>query len=560
MGIKNPEITIGQMYRALTHVRQFKKAVGSPEQAQIKKLMQIVRANETSAFGKKHKFERIRSVKEYQSLVPPCNYEDLQPYIQAAMEGSARQLTAETPFMYATTSGTTAAPKLIPITNSHLRDYTRAFQVHNYQMIEDYPRGAEGRFLIISSNDEEGQVPSGAPYGAVSGLLNRRQPAVIKKYFALPYELCKIKDVEAKYYLMLRVAAPQGVTAILCCNPSSLMLMADQLCEHAGDLIADIYDGTIKKSYLPPHLREALKRYQHPDRVRARELDCILEKEGKLLPKHVWPDLALISCWKGGPMGFYLDRLPELYGDLPIRDFGYMASEGRGSIPLSNEGAAGVLALTSHFFEFVPEEEADSPAKRFLTAEELELDRRYYIYFTTASGLFRYNINDLIEVVGFHERTPVIQFVRKGAGISSITGEKLTEEQVRVALCLAVRQLKLTELSHFTAAVELGNPPHYVCYAELRANLSEPVRKEFLRIFEQSLQAQNPEYLDKRATRRLGAPRLEGLPPGTYARLRQQRVLEGAPEAQVKIPLLSSIGDFGGRLALLDSSAREAVV
>ncbi|HNH72266.1 MAG TPA: hypothetical protein PLF23_00740, partial [Candidatus Obscuribacter sp.] len=47
---------------------------------------------------------------------------------------------------------------------------------------------------------------------------------------------------------------------------------------------------------------------------------------------------------------------------------------------------------------------------------------------------------------------------------------------------------------------------------------------------------------------RLGRPRLKLLAPGTYARLRQQRVMEGAPEAQVKIPLLSPSG-FSSRLS-----------
>jgi hypothetical protein len=46
---------------------------------------------------------------------------------------------------------------------------------------------------------------------------------------------------------------------------------------------------------------------------------------------------------------------------------------------------------------------------------------------------------------------------------------------------------------------------------------------------------------------------LKILPQGTYTRLRQQRVLEGAPEAQVKIPLLSSPKSFSNRLALLEA-------
>jgi hypothetical protein len=556
MTLGNFDITIGQLLRRATHVRRFHNATRSPLAAQSTKLLEIIRANSETAFGRKYQFDKINSIADFQSFVPPCQYEDLLPYISAVMNGQKRQLTFEEPFMFAITSGTTSQPKFIPITESHLRDYTHAFQIHNYQMIKDFPDGAKGRFLIITSNDEEGRAPTGVPYGAVSGLLNRRQPQIIRQHFSIPYELCKIKDVDTKYYLMLRIALGQDVRGILCCNPSSLLLLSDQLREHASDLVADLSDGTVKSCYAPPrHLEDAFTPYLAPQRQRAEELVSMLETAGTLLPKMVWPRLAVLSCWKGGPMSFYLEKIPDAYGQIPIRDFGYMASEGRGSIPLDNEGAGGVLAVTSHFFEFVHEHDAESPSKIFRTADQLELNERYYIYFTTASGLYRYNINDLIEVVGFQENTPIIQFVRKGLGISSITGEKLTEEQVLVALTLAVRQLNLaTELSHFTAEVALGCPPYYVCFAELSAYLPDSVKNEFIRIFDQSLRMQNPEYEDKRATKRLGLPVLRTLPIGTYTRLRQQRVSEGAPEAQVKIPLLSSPSSFSKKLALLEVS------
>lgn len=554
-------ISVGQLLRRATHLRHFNRAVRQPWSAQRDKLMQILRANESSLFGQRHHFGRISSVEEFQSFVPPSRYEDLSPYIEGIIEGRKGQLTCEQPIMFATTSGTTGKPKFIPITLRHLKDYTHAFQIHNYQMIRDYPQGARGRFLIITSNDEEGAVASGLPYGAVSGMLNRQQSPFVRKFFALPYELCKVKDIDAKYYLMLRLALCQPVTAILCCNPSSLILLADQLKEHGQDLIKDIFDGTIKKSYLPrDDFWSRLEKTLGANRKRAYELGTLLSEGGNLLPSQVWPNLALISCWKGGPMSFYLDRLPEYYGDLPIRDFGYMASEGRGSIPLSNDGAGGVVALTSHFFEFVHEDEIDSVRPKFLTVDKILLGQRYFIYFTTEAGLYRYNINDLIEVVGFYERTPLIRFVRKGTGISSITGEKVTEEQVQAALQSTVKELKLSEIKHFTAAVRLGTPPLYSCFVELHGGISESVKCEFIRMFDLALQAENQEYRDKRASRRLGAPRLVVLPAGTYTMLRQRRVLEGAPEAQVKIPLLTASLDFENQIDSLLAGSRSTGV
>lgn len=543
-------IHLGQFYRRATHIRRFLDAVKKPQAVQSQKLLSFIRANENSAFGKAHNFDKIRTVEDYQRYVPPSKYEDLQPYIDRVRAGGTNQLTRETPFMFATTSGTTALPKFIPITASHIRDYTHAFQVHNYHLIKDYPRAADGRFLLITSNDEEGRTESDIPYGAVSGMLNRRQPEVIRKHFATPYELCKIKNVDTKYYLMLRSALGLDVTALICCNPSSLLLLADQMREHAGDLVSDLFDGTVKHAHRPPAIYdEAFSKYFAPNKERARQLDKMLEKEGTLLPRKVWSNLEILVCWKGGPMAFYLDKLPELYGNMPVRDFGYMASEGRGTIPLSSDGAGGVLALTSHFYEFVEEDELESSSPKFLLAHQLKKGGRYYIYFTTAAGLYRYNINDLIEVVDFQDETPIIQFVRKGMGVSSITGEKLTEEQVLVALTMAKTQLGLNEVEHCTVEVELGSPPFYVAFAEVSSELPDSVKSQFIRIFDDSLKNQNPEYDDKRSTKRLGLPVMRTLPSGTYMKLRQQRVSQGAPEAQVKIPLLSAYSSFSGQLA-----------
>ena len=343
-------------------------------------------------------------MQDYRRRVPPSTYETLKPYIDSLMSGSKKQLTIDEPFMFATTSGTIDKPKFIPINDRHLADYTHAFQIHNYHLIKDFPTAANGRFLIISSDDEVGKTPSGLPYGAVSGLLNRRQSPLIRRHFAIPYEVCKIKNVDIKYYLMLRASLVQDVTALLACNPSSLLLLAAQLKEHGGDLIADIFDGTVKNQYAPPpEWRDAFSKHLVSNRERARVLEKMLNQDNVLLPKAVWPNLAIISCWKGGPMSFYLEKLPEYYGNIPVRDFGYMASEGRGSIPLINEGAGGPLAITSHFFEFVAEDEMETKSPHFLTAADLKLHGRYYIFFTTSAGLYRYNINDLVEVTGFYE-------------------------------------------------------------------------------------------------------------------------------------------------------------
>ena len=47
----------------------------------------------------------------------------------------------------------------------------------------------------------------------------------------------------------------------------------------------------------------------------------------------------------------------------------------------------------------------------------------------TATGLYRYFMNDLVETIGFFRATPLLRFVQKGKGVTSLTGEKLYEAQ-----------------------------------------------------------------------------------------------------------------------------------
>ena len=530
---------------------RFDDATWTPREAQEQKLLEVVGRNKDTAYGRDHGFGRVRSIEDYQSAVPMNTYETLTPYIDRVFAGEENVLTADAPLMFATTSGTTGRAKYIPVTPSYLHEYSHGVHVHLYRMFTDFGDMLDGKILVSSSSDEEGRSEGGLPFGAISGYLARKMPGAIKRFYALPYELSKVKQVESKYYLTLRYGAAEDVRLLVTPNPSSLLLLADKLNVWADELIHDIRKGGANPAYVPGCSPKALTAGLRADPARADELQAILKRDGALTPTAVWPNLRLLSCWKGGTMPLYLRKLPAVFGDVPIRDLGYMASEGRGATPLVNSGAAGVLNVTSHFFEFVPEEQRDDPNQQFLTCDELESNREYYIYFTTSAGLYRYDINDVVRVVDFYRNTPVIQFIRKGQGMTSITGEKLTESQVTGALLEAVESGGY-DVQHFTACVQWGEPPRYALYAELGDSMTTERGREFLRAFDRSLCEQNIEYEAKRESQRLGSPVLKRVAAGSYQALRQKRVAEGAPESQVKIPQLSTDMEFGAGLDVLE--------
>ena len=123
-----------------------------------------------------------------------------------------------------------------------------------------------------------------------------------------------------------------------------------------------------------------------------------------------------------------------------MRDVGLIASEGRMTIPIEDGTPAGILDIRHHYFEFIPEDQADRDEPETVEAADLIEGRNYFILLTTAGGLYRYKIHDLVRCVGFHGQAPVIEFLNKGAHFSSLTGEKLSEHQVIAAVEAAQRQ------------------------------------------------------------------------------------------------------------------------
>jgi hypothetical protein len=185
-------------------------------------------------------------------------------------------------------------------------------------------------------------------------------------------------------------------------------------------LIRDIHDGTLSCD-IPADVRRTLSRsIKRRQPYRARELAQLANAHGALLPKHAWPDLSVLAVWTGGSVGVFLPQLPELYGNVAVRDHGLSASEGRMTIPLANSTSAGLLDFYHHYFEFIPIEEYGTPAPTVLEAHELEKDRDYYILLTTSGGLYRYDIHDVVRCVGFRGQAPLLEFLNKGKNISRV--------------------------------------------------------------------------------------------------------------------------------------------
>lgn len=513
--------------------RRFRAATRHATAIQEQVLLAKIRRNAESDFGRNFRFDRIHTSKDFVRQVPILRYEDHAPYIervkagdQAALFGSGQRVR-----MFALTSGTTDTPKYIPVTDAFLKEYRRGWNAFGIKALLDHQTALLRPIAQITSRMDESRTTAGIPCGAITGLMAATQKRLVRKYYVTPPCIAHIDNPAAKYYTIMRLAVPADVAFLITASPATQLKLARTADEHREQLIRDIHDGTLWTDLpVPGAVRDALRGRLRPDPITGHRLEALALKHGRLLPRHYW-NLAFIANWTGGTMGLYLRDFPEYFGDVPVRDIGLLASEGRISIPIEDGTPAGILDVTSHFFEFVPRDEMGRDRPATLRSHEVEVGQEYFVLLTTSSGLYRYDLGDLVRVVGYADQAPIVEFLNKGAHTCSLAGEKLTEHQVVQAMEQAARVIG-THPSNFVLAPCWGQPPCYVLHIEdfriPNANeasgdtgatdvLPNPTEQLACEL-DRRLQAVNIEYASRRSSDRLGPVRVNLLPEGFLAR------------------------------------------
>ncbi|MEA2657684.1 MAG: hypothetical protein QOF64_262 [Candidatus Binatota bacterium] len=98
--------------------RRWDDLTKNPWKTQERLLLDVIQCNRATCFGRDHHFEAIRNLNDYRKHVEIGDYERLRAYVERAQNGEAGELTEEPVLMFTVTSGSTGAPKLIPVTEA----------------------------------------------------------------------------------------------------------------------------------------------------------------------------------------------------------------------------------------------------------------------------------------------------------------------------------------------------------------------------------------------------------------------------------------------------------
>ena len=491
----------------------------NPVDAQQQRLRAILRQAVGTAFGDAHGLTGAEDLTAWRRKVPVCTYDDLGPWMERVHAGEANVLTRQPVTGLLKTSGTTGAAKLLPLTEAYIEEVQQGQTLWRLGLMRDHEGVTRGSALTVVSPAVDGTLPSGLAFGNNTGRMQKAQPWYVKLRYAVPDWVFGIQDPDARIYALLRFALQSQVTSITTANPSTLLLLARKLLEFREPLSEDLRRGEM--------CRGPFATWRLPRRIRWRLRKADVPTDWR--PARIWP-LETVNCWKGGPASFFLEKLPEAFGGpVTVREVGITASEGYFAVPMGDGDEGGVAWLGGHLLEFV----GDDGLPRW--AWELNEGEQVRLIVSTSGGLYRYDLNDILEVTGHVGQVPILRFVRKGGNMLNVTGEKLTEDQ----LIRAGR--RLGAVTGFTAHYRMDEVPTLLIAIEGAPECS-PAE------LDDALCACNIEYASKRETGRLAQLEFVELTDGAYARYRNARVAEGASAGQVKDLVVAVTDDQWSRL------------
>lgn len=554
-------------YAAYTKAN-FVRKTRQPLRTQEQFLRQLLQIQQYTELGQKFGIGEIKTIEQFRKRVPILPYSSYEPYTERVAKGEPHVLNADPVIYINLTSGTTGKQKMVPVTRrfraslgkasiaafgfllEELQKYSTQHPERNYEF---------GKMVSVNSVRLQGRTIGGIDYGPVTAGSFRMDRFLCEHGFAQPFEAMEVADSPSRHYVCLLFALTNpGVRSFTANFPMLALRTCQYLEKYAESLIEDIASGTIANWLsLEPEQRAILERRHRANPRRAAELRQILETQGRLTPKDAWAKLSVIGTALGGTSDFYLKRFPDYFGNTPVFGGVYGTAEANFGVysQLNEEGC--ILAIESGFYEFVPPDQWEVDQPKTLLPTEVKPGERYRILLTSYSGFYRYDIGDVVEVLGFYENTPIIVFRHRRGGLLSSTTEKTTEYHVTQTIQALQQEFGITLDDFCISLSEQEFPAHYLVNIELATGqiLSDP--QAFLQRFDFWLGEFNNQYAMVRKDA-VPPPQLRLLAPGSFAIVRQRQLQRGTSDSQLKIPHLTEDRQFLAGLTVMQEIGLEA--
>ncbi|HXB60556.1 MAG TPA: GH3 auxin-responsive promoter family protein, partial [Candidatus Acidoferrales bacterium] len=166
-------------------------------------------------------------------------------------------------------------------------------------------------------------------------------------------------------------------------------------------------------------------------------------------------------------------------------------------------------------------------------AHELRKDEIYEVVLTTSGGLWRYRLQDLVQVTGFVGNTPSLHFLGRAGNVSDRYGEKLSENFVAQVILETTANLPSQPRFVLLAPDENQSGCCYTLYVE--GEVQEETKERL-----EKLLSENVHYAWCRKLGQLQPSRTFRIENGGYETFIAQQRLAGKRIGEIKPCALST--------------------
>ncbi|KAH7906351.1 GH3 auxin-responsive promoter, partial [Hygrophoropsis aurantiaca] len=421
----------------------------------------------------------------YRDSVPLTNYDSYEPFISRFLAEPCREedvkdlLSPGLPFFIAKSSGTSGkAAKLFPkyrhftgapISCNRFTAKTCHILPMTYLRVIDVLRKEENPTKVIVTTVTSGMMRM------QNDLVVDKDSDVIKLTLpntTSPLAVGHIRNYRS--YLLLHALFALAEEKLTSFNTIFSTLFLDLIMFMEAEwpsLLDSIENGTIPKLEETNHVREYLEPKLLPNPSRAQKLREIGEFKadpGWLF--RIWPELKHVVCIVTGLFATTLPKIRHYLGPEVLINSGYI---GASEALIGNSHSFTDLNLfkvtTKEFIEYLDITKDASPMN-LVPAWELETGRRYGITLTTRDGLWRYRLEDIIEVAGFDpgDGMPLLRYVeRSNRELRLSAGVSITETQLIDGILAGEKSLG--KIKEFTVVIdERTSPRRFGYFVELQ--------------------------------------------------------------------------------------------
>lgn len=523
-------------------VKDLMKNCAHANRVQEKLLLDMMRDNADTEYGRKYHFADIHTIEDYKKMVPFSSYDDYAPYIDRMVKNGEKNLLTSYPVVqYAETSGSVGVPKKIPVTDRSMRIYTKYTITRVTALANRYHKRKDGHGLPCGRGFNQLEIvdrtlDDGTPLGNISGSAAKSYKKLFPYYLTSPIPVLYPKGYMNIVYLKVFYAlADRDMTFIFSVFMTNVVDMLVYIEQNWPMLCRDIENGTFDESIqMDDDVRQELLRQTKPDPVRAEELRREFEKgfDTPIIPR-IWPKMSFISTIGTGGFAAYTERMRKYSGDVPIDFSIYGASEGMFAACTDVEQPEFALLCDSCFFEFIP---ADAPegTTETLGIDQLEVGKDYEIVITNLSGFYRYRIKDVVKVLGYEGESPKITFAYRKSQLLDLAGDKITEAMMDHTIRDLGTELGVLIADYVAYPNRDTSPSHYDFILESDKMLDPGKTDEYRAILEEKLGEVNPVYKECIDTHEIDHAKVYIQQPQTHALWREMKLMKGTSSNQVK--------------------------